>query len=241
MRVLAAVFCALGPLGAQADITAAQYRDVTNVYGHGAVEGGEYAGLEVHLSDGRVLGTAAHNAVYEDTAPRLVDLNGDGNPEVITVVSGFQTGASIRIWSEVETADQPLGSTVAVVAENDPIGTRNRWLAIAGAADIDGDGVMEIAYVDRPHLAKTLRILEVRVNGNDWELVPEASMRGVTNHRFGDRFIIGGIRECGSDPEIIVASADWTRLLAVRYGENQFTTQDLGPYSDASMQDAMGC
>jgi hypothetical protein len=47
---------------------------------------------------------------------------------------------------------------VRLLAATPHIGSANRWLAPIGAADLDGDGRVEIAYVDRPHLARTLRI-----------------------------------------------------------------------------------
>ena len=59
---------------------------------------GEYAGLEVMTS------RATHRVrlegqVFEDTAPRLADLDGDGAPEVVTVVSNFAEGAQVMVWA----------------------------------------------------------------------------------------------------------------------------------------------
>jgi hypothetical protein len=45
------------------------------------------------------------------------------------------------------------------------IGQRFRWLAPVAAADLDGDGAMELAYVDRPHLARTLRVWRIAFDG----------------------------------------------------------------------------
>jgi len=58
-----------------------------------------------------------------------------------------------------------------------------------GAADLDGDGFVEVAFIDRPHLAKVLRVWRY-VDGDFAEV---AVMDGVTNHRIGEPDIAGGI------------------------------------------------
>lgn len=223
---------------ANADITAARYVLPTDAYGHGVVPGGEYAGLEFEIDGRRLLATAAIGGVYEDTAPRLVDLDGDGAPEVITVISYFDTGAAIRIWGEVAQPDAPDGTTIALVAESPAIGTRFRWLAVIGAADLDGDGAVEIAYIDRPHLARTLRVLRYAKG----RLTPVADLPGLTNHRIGEADIGGGIRDCGQGPEMITANADWTQVMATRLSDGQLQTRAIGPHRDrSSFAAALAC
>ncbi|MFL4471905.1 VCBS repeat-containing protein [Tateyamaria armeniaca] len=220
--LLATALVAGAPVGAE--IEAAYYDIPTDQYGHGVLPGGEYAALGFRLSGGREIGAGTSGTVYEDTAPRLVDLDGDGTNEVITVVSYFDRGAALRIFDEVKTDDHPSGTTIAVVAETPPIGTPFRWLAVVGAADLDGDGIMEIAYVDRPHLAKTLRIWRYK----DAVLNQVATFDNVTNHRIGEPDIAGGIRDCGSGPEMVVATGNWSTLLAIRWDGSEFAVTDLG-------------
>ena len=167
--------------------------------------------------------------VFEDVAPRLFDVDGDDAPEVITVESDLQRGARLAIYHEG-----------GLLAATPFIGQRNRWLAPVGvgAADLDGDGKVELAYVDRPHLAKTLRIFRYV----DGDLVHVADLPGVTNHRIGERDIAGGIRDCGQGPEMIVATADWTRLVAVTFDGNRLSARDIGPHDGrASFAAAMAC
>ena len=209
----------------QAEITSASYVDPTSRYGHNVVPGGEYDSITFRLFGDRTITTEpSRDSVFEDTEPRLVDVDGDGSPEVITVVSYVDRGAAIRIWDEVEAPDQPGGTTIEIMAEGKPIGTRFRWLAIVGAGDLDGDGQIEIAYVDRPHLAKTLRI--VRIDGA--QLVEATAAGGVTNHRIGEPDIAGGIRDCGDGPEMLMASADWSRMLAVTFADGELQGFDIG-------------
>ncbi|MEQ9695746.1 VCBS repeat-containing protein [Shimia sp. SDUM112013] len=223
---------------AGADILSARYTDPTSVYGHGVVPRGEYEAIEFRLKDGQVLSSpAGSSAVYEDTAPRLVDVTGDGVPEVLSVISYFDRGAALRVWDVVRNGATGT-SQLQVLAETPAIGRRHRWLAVAGAADLDRDGSIEIAYVDRPHLAKTLRIW--RLEGD--ELIQVAEKSGLTNHRIGETHITGGIRDCGDGPEIITADAAWARIIATRFSEGQLTSRDIGRFTGRqSVAAAMAC
>lgn len=233
---LAVALVATGPVGA--DIEAAYYDIPTDQYGHGVLPGGEYGAVGFRLSDGREIAVGTFDTVYEDTAPRLVDLDGDGTNEVITVISYFDRGAALRIFDEIRSQDDPAGTTIAVVAETPPIGTRFRWLAVVGAADLDLDGVVDIAYVDRPHLIKTLRIWRF----DDGALTQVSALDGFTNHRIGEDDIAGGIRMCADAPEMILATADWSRLVAIRWDGEAFLRRDLGEdTSRAAFARAMAC
>lgn len=222
MRWLGLLFAAL-PVTAAADITGASYLEPTDIYGHNAIVGGEYAVLSITAGDAD-WHIRFDNAVFEDSAPRLVDFDGDGSPEVLTVYSEFEQGARVQILDWVDGA-------IAPVAANAPIGTRFRWLSIAGATDLDGDGTIEIAYVDRPHLAKILRVLNVTVEDGVWTLTEVATQPGLTNHKYRDPAIEGGIRECGFRPEIITADADWARVIATTLINGTLVSRELGPYT----------
>ena len=156
--------------------------------------------------------------VFEDVVPRLVDVTGDGFPEVIVVQSSFERGARLVVFA----AD---GGAPRLLAATPYIGTRNRWLAPAAIADLDGDGAVELAYVDRPHLAKVLRIWRFE----EGRLREVTHRQGRTNHRIGDPFISGGLRTCGAAPEIVLADAGWTRLVAARLRDGRIRTRGLGP------------
>ncbi len=109
--------------------------------------------------------------------------------------------------------------------------------APAAIADLDGDGRVEIAYVNRAHLARILRV--VRLEGDP--LVKVAATSGVTNHRSGDRTIWGGLRTCDGGTEVLLASADLSRLLAMRLDGGIFTARDLGAWSMAATEAALRC
>ena len=213
-------------------ITSARFGDPTTRYAHGVLgDDIEYGSLEIEVNNStpsessldqteRLIGSVLvtirlpEDRVFEDLEPRLSDVNLDGSNEAIVVESSMHEGAQLAIYDA-------RGEKIAATPH---IGTRNRWLAPIGAADLDGDGHVEIAYIDRPHLAKTLRIWRF-VDGNLTEI---ASLPGLTNHRIGEDFISGGLRDCGDHPELIVASADWSRIISVSF-QNGWQNTDLGP------------
>ena len=225
MRLVAALLAVLAGQ-ASAQITAARYAEPTDRYPHGALGTPiTFAAMQVTLADGsrRVLRWSS-GVVFEDTAPRLVDLDGDGAPEIITVESSETRGARLAVWGL-----DAAGALVALAA-TPHLGTRFRWLAVAGAADLDGDGLVEIAYVDRPHLAQVLRILRFRrTDAATVTLEEVAAVPGLTNHRFGDAAISGGLRDCAGRLSIVTASADWSRVMATGIDGGNATTVDLGP------------
>ncbi|MGH1415937.1 MAG: VCBS repeat-containing protein [Pelagimonas sp.] len=167
--------------------------------------------------------------VFEDIAPRIITLTTRFGTEhaVMVVETDVRLGAQLALYS----------STGRKLAATPHIGQRNRWLAPIGAADLDGDGNIEIAYVDRPHLAKVMRVWRFE-NG---KLTEVASASGFSNHQIGWDYIEGGLRDCGRGPEMIVASGDWRELRAVRFDGKNLHSKRIGAYSSAAMQQAMAC
>lgn len=227
MAVLGLAICA-GPALSNS-ITSARYTAPTERYAHGVLgDAIEWGALELTLENGRAVTFALpQDHVFEDIAPHLVDLDGDGHPEVIVIEADTSRGAALAIYG-----------ASGKITETPHIGTRHRWLAPIGAADFDGDGYTEVAYVDRPHLAKTVRLWRYR----DGALQPVASLRGFSNHRIGEDFISGGVRTCNETAEMIVATANWSRLVAIRFGGTDFKVTDLGANTGPdSWRTALAC
>jgi hypothetical protein len=191
------------PLAASAEIVSASYAEPTPRYQHGVFgETEEWGALAFGLSDDqRMILRLPETRVFEDIAPRLADVDGDGAPEMIVVETDLSLGARLAIYDEA-----------GFVAATPFIGQTHRWLAPIGVADLDGDGSVELAYIDRPHLARLLRVWRFQ----DGTLVEVAQAEGLTNHRLGDPAIGGGLRDCGAGPEMITANARWSRLVASR-------------------------
>lgn len=162
--------------------------------------------------------------VFEDVAPRLWDVTGDGRPEVIVVQSHESLGARLTVW-ELRDGQAPDAALFEMIAATDFIGTRFRWLAPFGIGDFTGDGRIEIAYVETPHLGRTLRL--VGLDGD--RLAERAALPGVTNHRIGEEDIAGGVRVCAGRTEAVLATANWQRLVAVGWDGGALASRDLGP------------
>ncbi len=224
MRVLPALVLGLWAGSALAEVSptprvsSAELTQPTNRYDHAILgDAVEWGGLRL-----RIDGTSApfvditlpDTMVFEDVTARVVDLDGDGAPEVLVVQTDIARGAALAVYdAHGKRAATPF------------IGQTHRWLAPAGVGDFDGDGRAEIAYVDRPHLVRDL--VFVRLEGD--RLIEIARAPGLTNHRIGDAAIAGGARQCPGGDQVIVASADWTRALAVHLRGGTVQVTDLGP------------
>ncbi|MCB2110036.1 MAG: VCBS repeat-containing protein [Rhodobacteraceae bacterium] len=206
----------------------ATFSVATASYGHGALgPGHEWARLNIQGDAGSLSFQDERALVFEDIAPRLIDLDGDGDNEAMVVESSQTQGSRLAIW----TGEGRLAATAF-------IGNRHRWLAPAGAADLDGDGRIEIAYVETPHLGRVLKI--ARLEGD--RLVRVAEARGLTNHRFGEPVIEGRIAICAGRPTILTANADWTRIVGTTLAKGKLAGRDLAAYmGPASFDRITGC
>lgn len=215
------------PAMAEARITAAKLSLPTDRYDHAILgEGVEWGGLDMTVEEGgqtktlRI--TLPDTRVFEDISARLADVTGDGAPEVIVVETDIATGASLAVYG-------PKGK----LAATPHFGQTHRWLAPAAIADFDGDGVQDIAYVDRPHLVREL--VFVRLTGG--KLAEFARLPGLTNHRIGDDTITSTTRDCGAGPEVVLPNADWTRLMAA----TPKGAQDIGRLDKSALKRAAAC
>ena len=168
-------------------IKTAWYNDATTRYAHGVLGDAIEAGsLYAKTVEGKIVSIKLDQTqVFEDIQPRLADINGDGRNEIITIRSHNQKGAQIAVYGISKEAPNSL----SLVASTPYIGQANRWLAPVGIADFDNDGAMDIAYIDRPHLAKILRVWSYRKG----DLMQVSQKQGLTNHKIGHNFITGGV------------------------------------------------
>ncbi len=222
---------------AQHPILRAQFSDPTDRYDHGILgDAIEFGALILDLGPcpectdspaKRLRIRLPKDRVFEDLEPRLVDLDGDGINEVIVVETSLSKGAQLAVYG-----------AKGKIAATPFLGRPYRWLAPVGAADLDGDGRIEIAYVEKPHLTKILKIWRLE-NG---DLRQITSLQGLTNHRIGEDFITGGIRNCGQGPEIITVDGNWSNIMATSLHGTKLTSRTLGAFQGAaSISAAMKC
>jgi hypothetical protein len=179
--------------------------------------------------------TLPRGLVFEDVAPRLWDVTGDGLPEIVVVEATADKGARLAVWAYGGRDSGRHG--LHRLAETAFIGQGQRWLAPAAAADFDGDGQIEIAYVDRPHLLRELVFLRLEAG----RLTEIARLSGLTDHRIGDRQISAALRDCDGAPEVVLADAGWQRLVAVGWQAGGPVARDLGPFSAKALERAADC
>jgi hypothetical protein len=226
MKWLVACLCLSGPALADPVIMSAEFSDPVTRYGHDALGAGHEWGaltLRIDLCPQCAANKAVERVfrlpedmVFEDLTPRMVDTDRDGELEVLLVESSLTQGARPALWG-------PGGR----IASGAYIGQSYRWLAMIGAADFDGDGIVELAWIETPHLGKILKI--ARREGD--KIVVLASKAGLTNHHFGLGVIESAIVNCGTSATILTADANWSQVVATRFVDEKLTSVPVGPYS----------
>ncbi len=217
---------AAAALPAQAEqIAHAAYAEPTPRYGHHALGAPhEYARLLATTDAGRRLALELPEPeVFEDLAPRRVRLAAGAPAELLVIVSARRGGARLAL---VGLRDGAL----AITAQSAPIGTPMRWLNPVGdgVADLDGDGVAEIAAVTTPHIGGTLRVY--RRDGE--RLVELAALAGFSNHVYGspELALSGPVQLAGRTQLLVPDQQRHTlRLVALQGGALVETARCPGP------------
>ena len=190
------------------DIRAAWLVSPTSRYRHGilgdAIEAG---GLAVEGMNGRRHEFAlGKDSVFEDLLPRLHDIDGDKDDEIIVVRSYLQAGAALSVFGLRDDA-------LVRIAEAQPIGRPNRWLNPIGAADFDGDALVELAAVITPHIGGWLAFY--RQTGTRLDEV--SRWPGYSNHAIGSTALgLATVLDANGDGVLdVVLPAQDRRILKV--------------------------
>jgi hypothetical protein len=147
------------------------------------------------------------DSVFEDLEPRLVDVDGDGRDEILVVRSHREAGASLLLLGI-------RGNRLVRLAESQAIGTPNRWINPIGAADFDGDGKIEIAAVETPHIGGHLLLFEIEGR----RLREVARYAGYSNHILGStELALSAVFDANGDgvPDIVLPTQDLRELRAL--------------------------
>ena len=116
----------------------------------------------------------AEDEVFEDLTPRLVRFSTGGPVEVLTTVSSRSTGSRLVVLGFAN-------DRLSLLSQSELVGVPMRWLNPVGVADLDGDGVSEVAAVVTPHVGGILTVYQKR--GKD--LVVLAELPEFSNHLYG--------------------------------------------------------
>ena len=223
------------------DIAEAWLIAPTKRYGHAVLgDAIEAGGLRVVLRDGRAVDYLLdEDSVFEDLRPRLADLDGDGRDEIIVVRSYLDAGAALSVFGLRNGRLEFLGET-------SPIGQPHRWLNPVGAGDFDGDGQIEIAYVETPHIGGILRIVSLRGG----RLIEEAARSGYSNHAMGSRKLqLSAVHDFDGDgsDDILVPANGRRELKVVSFAGGHFrelakidAVEPIGGDMDVAKSDGAG-
>ena len=157
-------------------ILRARYALPTTRYPHGALgDDEEWSALDVQFVNKETARLDLPDTqVFEDEAPRIVDLDGFGRDTIVTILSSRTQGAAVALARFEDGAFR--------ITERTPfIGTPNRWLNIAGIDDFDGSGSSSIAVVRTPHIGGTLEFWR----WSKGKLAKTAEAPGFSNHEYG--------------------------------------------------------
>ena len=182
----------------------------------------EAGGLAVSNDQGRRIELILpETEVFEDRMARLVDLDGDGKDEVIVVHTYADRGAALAVYA---LSGRGKDERLVRLAESEPIGKARRWLNPAAAADFDGDGKKEIAWVETPHIGGTLKIARLEGSGLKRSLTVLASKKGYSNHAAGSRELVQAVTfdwDGDGKNDIILPDAERKALVAVALKEGR--------------------
>ena len=170
----------------------------------------EASSLVVRLKNGQTITLELGvNSVFEDREPRFADLDGDGSDEIVVVRSYMTKGAAVAV---VGLRDGAL----KIIAETPPTGRPNTWINPAGIADFDGDGQLDIAYVQMPHILGLLRLWTFR----DGKFVEIATLPDTSNHIAGSPHLrLSAVADFDGDgtSDLAIPSRDRRTLRFIRF------------------------
>ncbi|MGD9890043.1 MAG: FG-GAP repeat domain-containing protein [Dehalococcoidia bacterium] len=195
-------------------IVRASYGAPTERYPHGVlgdrIEGGA---IEVVDDTGRSIRLVLNQqTVFEDIAPRIADIDGDGRNDVVAIRSDVSAGAGLVVYGME-------GPALRELASIPPIGQPNRWLNVAGIADFNGDGNIDIALVRTPHIGGRLELWTM----SGGALTRMAALDGFSNHVIGSTVLgMSAVADADGDgiPDLALPSADRMtfRIMTARSG-----------------------
>ncbi len=192
----------------------ATYTNPTKIYDHGILGDQIEASQLVVVVDSVFYELELPNEyVFEDIRPRLYDVDGDGELELITIRSNVAKGAGIVIYKII--ADQLV--EYALIPE---IGIPNRWLNIVAIDDLDQDGRVELVWIQTPHIGGILKV--AKIESGTMQVLTETSL--YSNHAIGERNLcLSVLTEPSSQKVFYVPSQSRAKIVGFTFANNALT------------------
>jgi hypothetical protein len=185
----------------------ALYGGRTDRYRHGAlgdaIEGSSLIVVDVAAESVAVEVGLESPAVFEGLSPLVADLDGDGEPELVTTVADSAGGARIRVYDTrgTELATGPIHGS--------------GWRHQLCVAPFGPASAPELAVVRKPHVERTAEFYRLAAG----RLAVTATRQGYASHTYGSRNLDGGLAADLDDDgrtELLVPATDRRTLEAVR-------------------------
>jgi len=194
-------------IAALGDDRVALYGTTTDRYTHGAL-GDSIEGTSLLIVDATEPAIVSQTqvgppAVFEGLGPLAADLDGDGQPEIVTTVADSAEGARIAVFD----ADANRVATGPVYGPG--------WRHQLTVAPFGPDGRPELAVVLKPHVDKTLEFY--RLDGDNLSVA--VTIDGFSTHTYGSRITDGAIAgdlDGDGRVEALVPTSERTAFEAVR-------------------------
>ncbi len=192
----------------------AQYASPTDRYAHGILGDRIEAGQLVVAAKGQILDVTLDSLyVYEDVRPRLYDVDGDGELEIIAIRSHIDLGGGVVIYKIEEDA-------LVEFANVEEIGSRNRWLNIVAINDLDNDGVVELAWIQTPHIGGILKVAKI----SEGQLTPLSEASQFSNHAIGEiNLCLSALTDSPTGKVIYVPNQDRSNIVGFTFQNNSLT------------------
>jgi hypothetical protein len=192
----------------------AQYVSPTNKYTHGVLgDRIEAEGLVVVVDGVFYELELDENQVFEDIRPRLYDVTGDGELEFVTIRTNIETGAGIAIY-------KIINDRLVLYASVTEIGSFSRWLNIVVIDDLDKDGIVELVWVETPHIGGVLKV--AKIHFGLLRVLDEEEQ--YSNHGLGERNLCMSVLTDQSNQKVFyVPNQSRNKIVGFSFEDNNFT------------------
>ena len=161
--------------------------------------------------------TLEEGYLFEDLRPRLFDVDRDGTLEFITIRTHVDRGAGIAIYKVVN-------SQLIEYAYVSEIGSSNRWLNPVTFADLDEDGIIEIVWVQTPHIGGILKV--AKFNEGEMTVLSEA-VEQYSNHKGRERNLCLSVLSQKDDKKIFyVPTQERDKIVGFSFSDNQLRIEE---------------
>lgn len=195
----------------------AQYAQPTEKYPHGVMGDRIEAEQLVVVARGKFYDlTLEPEYLFEDIRPRLYDVDKDGELEFITIRTHIDRGAGIALYKII--SDQLM--EYACIPE---VGISNRWLNLVTIHDIDDDGIVELAWVQTPHIGGILKVAKFQTS--EMSVLTEAAL--YSNHDGGERNLcLSVLTQAATKKIFYLPSYERDKIVGFSFSDNKLTIEE---------------